>query len=311
VRTPPRRGYVLLAVMWIIAALAVSSLGMTALARRYVARAHNRLSETEAAWIAEGCIAQAHATIDAVLALRRPLESATTGSWATLDRALDQAMWKPRTVCQMTLRPTGLTLDANTVDRGTLVRLFVALGAGVPRADSLSDAIVEWRDPRGQSHAADVFDAWYADHERVSPRHGPFADVRELVGVRGMDSFDGIDSVLGIDPSRVLLDAAPLAVVRALPGFTAQAVARLSDYRAHEVPVQNLIRFAGELESDARDSLLAHYSDLVRVTTQVPDAWTLTAQAAVGDPQVTVIVEARLVPSATGAAISVRRTWIE
>jgi len=306
-----RPGYVLLAVLWIMAALAVSSLGMTALARRYVGRARNGQSETQAAWIAEGCIAEAHAAIDGVLVPMRSAAAVTPASWTTLDRALAGALWQPPSACLLTMQPTGLTLDLNTVDRATLSRLFVALATATARADSLSDAIVDWRDAAGQQRTPDIADSRYARHGPLAPRHGPFADIHELLGIHGIDSLNGLDSVLGVDHSRILLDAAPLTVIRALPGFTTQAAARVAGDRVRGTPIPDLIHFAGELDADARDSLLAHYADLVRLTTRAPDAWMLTAQASVGDPQVTVIVEARLVPSATGAAVSVRRTWIQ
>ncbi|HKV50232.1 MAG TPA: hypothetical protein VJO52_03450 [Gemmatimonadaceae bacterium] len=213
--------------------------------------------------------------------------------------------------CVLTLRPAGTTIDLNTAGDSFLVRLFVALGDAPARADSLSDAVLDWRDADDVPRPSGAEASWYLAQGRMPPRNAAFADVRELERVRGFAQRAGLDSVLGVEPARIVLDRAPLAVIAALPGFTSEAVARVADHRASGVPISDVLSLSAELSPAGRSALLADYPDLVRLTTAEPDAWILTARGTSGAPAVTVALELVLVRAGDRAAIVRRRTWIQ
>ncbi len=309
------RGFVLLAVLWVMVGVGAIGLGFALMARRAAGAAHNRRAETIAMWRAEDCASRAEAAIGEALAPR--LGDSASGSdaarvtWARLDAAVEASPNLSGAPCALAMRPMGTTIDLNTADDSLLTRLFFALGNPPGTADSLSDAILDWRDADDTPRPSGAEAAWYVGRRRAPPRNGPFGDVRELRRVRGFEDRTGLDSVLGVEANRIVLDRAPLAVIAALPGFTNEAVAQVAAHRARGTPVPDLLSLGAELSPAGRAALLADYPDLVRLTTSEPDAWILSARGTAGTPAVTFVLELRLVRAGDRAAVVRRRTWIQ
>lgn len=309
-----RRGFVLLAVLWVMVGVSAVGLGLVLAARRAAGAARNRRAIVVARWAAEGCLNETEAIINDALhrAANVPSDSVV---WSTLDLfspyPASGATFVADTTCSATLRPAGTTIDANTADDTTLARLFAAAGLTESQADSVADAILDWRDPDQvpRPHGAEA--AWYLAHNRVPPRDGPFADARELHRVRGLEQFAGLDSLLGVDSDRVVLDRAPLPVIAALPGLDGEAIGRMADLRARGARTGGLLPFSSALSPVAKATLLASYAELARVTAVEPDAWIIVARGWSGIPRVTADVELRLVRAGSRAAIVRRRTWVE
>jgi len=310
-----QRGFVLLAVLWVMVGVGAIGFGLALLARRAAGAARNRRAATVGMWLAEDCASRAEAAIGEVLAHRGGDSSSNSDvvrlTWSRLDAAVAAAPDLSRAPCALTMRPTGATIDINTADDSMLVRLFVALGKAPVVADSLADAILDWRDPDDAPRPSGAEGAWYLAQRRATPRNAAFADVRELSRVRGFEAATGLDSVLGVEPDRIVLDRAPLAVIAALPGFTAEALSQVADHRTRGTPIPDLLSLGAELSPAGRTALLADYPDLVRLTTSEPDAWILTARGVAGTPAVTFVLELRLVRAGDRAALVRRRTWIQ
>ncbi|HEX6807361.1 MAG TPA: hypothetical protein VF118_05195 [Gemmatimonadaceae bacterium] len=309
------KGFVLLAVLWVMVGVGALGLGLALMARRAAGTAYNRRAATAAMWLAEDCASRAEAAIGEVL---RPRGGDTTSSadaeratWSRLDEAVASSSDLGHAPCSVGMRPTGTTIDINTADDSLLAHLFIALGNGSALADSLADAILDWRDADDVPRPSGAERNWYVAQGRGAPRNAPFADVRELRRVRGFEERVGLDSVLGVEPDRMVLDRASLAVIAALPGFTAEAVAHVAEHRARGIPIPDLLSLGAELSPASRAALLADYPELVRLTTAEPDAWMLTARATVGTPAVTYVLELRLVRAGNRAAVVRRRTWIQ
>jgi hypothetical protein len=142
-------------------------------------------------------------------------------------------------------------------------------------------------------------------------------DVEEIRRIRGFEDPDGtglLDSLrafLSMDDDRTVLDLAPAAVLASLPGFTAEAVARLLERRIRAGPrLAELSDLAGELSPASRDSLIARHADLVALVAGVPEAWTVTARArgVAGERDgLSAAIEIRIVHSGPRAAIVRRR----
>jgi type II secretory pathway component PulK len=210
----------------------------------------------------------------------------------------------------VTLRAAGSRLNVNSVDDVALAALFAHLRVPRREADSLVDALLDWRDRDDAPRPNGAERAWYLAHALTPPRNGALADAREVRRVRGFDRVAGLDTLLGVETERVPLDQAALPVLAALPGFGDEAVNRAAELRARGVGVGDVIAFAGQLSPNAREMLLSRYADLAARTTVDPDAWILTSIATGGSPAVRAAVELRLVRSGTRAAIVRRRTWI-
>lgn len=324
---PRRRGFALLAVLWVMVGLAALALAARLAARDALAAATYRVTATAARWRAEGCAERARAVIDAALG-RREAEETVPGAWAALDDVLASSSTVTLPLrgaaCDIELTPAGVALDVNSADADMLRRLVRALGAGA-RAESITDAILDWRDADDVPRPLGAEREWYSSRGRYPPRDGPIAARAELARIRGVrDTLDeGADAddrfaeglaaalarALTVEPGRVVLARAPSAVMLALPGMTEESVARVLDLRARGERVVDLGRLGSLLSPSARDTLLSHFPELSRAVTPEPDAWILVARAAGHETLHGSGAELRLVRAGSRAAIVRRRTW--
>ena len=291
-----------------VAALALTvSLG----GREALATAQNRIDLARASWKAEDCLERARAVIGDALSAAAADPGNTEDPWKALDRLVPDAPLLSAAGCEVAVRPAGATVDLNAADEELLRGVFVALGISPMRADSVVAALLDWRDADDVPRPAGAERSWYQAEHRPAPRNGPLADIRELSHVRGLETLEGLEGVLGTEPGRISLDHAPPAVLAALPGFTEETVGRVIERRLRGLGIEDLLALSGELSPAARDALLARYPDLVRTTTTDPDAWIVTSRAGVGTPPLTASIEVRLVRAGSRAAIVRRRTMIQ
>ena len=302
---PSRRaGFALPAVLWVIVGVAAVTLAGTVAARESIATAQNRVDHTRAAWRAEGCLEIARSAIATGLA-----DGARgTAAWNAVDSLLAESRDVAEAGCALTARAAGSAVDVNTVDAERLHRGLIALGASERNADSLADALLDWRDrdDEARQHGAEV--SWYRERNQLAPRNAPIGDVAELRRIRGFAELPGVDSVFGVEPGRVPLGRAPLTVIASLPGFGDEAVARLGELRVRGQQPGDLLAFAASLSREARSALLGRYPELVALVTTEPDAWIVTSRASEGPRHIAAAIEVRLVRAGTRAAIVRRRT---
>jgi len=301
-----KRGFALIAVLWILTSVAAIGAILATSAREAVATAQNRIDLLRAAWRATGCAEVARSVVEGALAADNA-GAATTPVWARVNDVVLQSTLGSG--CTYSLRPAGTTIDANIADSVRIRAVLLAIGQRADAADSLVDALLDWRDADQIPRARGAEEPWYASQHRPSPRNGPLASPEELLLVRGFDRIAGVDTLFGIDDERVNLEAAPLAVLASLPGIGHEALAFVAESRINGRPIRDIASLAAALPPRARQDLLAQYAELVRLTTAVPDAWTITSRASAGAPPVDASVELRLVKAGTRAAIVRRRSW--
>jgi type II secretory pathway component PulK len=334
-----RSGFVLLAVLSVMVGVTALGLALSLAARNAIRSSENRRSATIAAWRAEGCAERARGVIRDVLGGGNDGRSSATGvpsiysrgDWRTLDRWVAESPLMRADRCAVELEAAGSTIDVNAASEELLHGLFAALHLPEARIDSLTDALLDWRDADDVPRPSGAEREWYEREHRVTPllaprnvpRNAPLEDPRELADVRGFDALPGIDSLLGVEPGRIDLGHAPLPVIAALPGFGSEAVARVAEDRlrgvaraaasgaASGVAPADLLSLAARLSPNARSAIVARYADLARLTTVEPDAWILTSRARAGEPAITAVVELRLVRAGTRAAIVRRRSRVE
>jgi hypothetical protein len=288
-----REGFVLLAVLWMLAAVSTLVLSLEVLAHDALDSTRNRESIMKATWIAEGCAAEARSLITDSLRYARHGDDV----WQRIDGVLSQGSFLSG--CDVEAIPTGMKLDVNTVGIHQLAATLRAAGWTAERADSISTLLIENRD----SASADLG----SGQSTYRPR-GPFASVVELRRFAESVVSSGLDSLLGAEPDRVFLARAPLPIIAGLPGMNSEAVALIADRRASGIPIRDLDSLAAQLAIRSREALLEHYGELVRLTTSVPEAWVLTCRARIGQPAVTVMLELRLVRAGARVAVVRRRS---
>lgn len=306
-----RQGFALFAVLWVIMGIAVLGLGASLAARAAVGTATNRADIARAFWRAEDCLARTRVLIAEVLSARADDASGHKVDWNRLDHYVRSSWLAAQPDCDVDLRPTGVTLDVNAADAEALRALFLALGVWPGRADSLVDAVLDWRDADDVPRPLGAEREWYESNGRHVPRNGPFADPRELYRVRGLESMQDLEKVLGVEPGRVSLTHAPPEVLAALPGFGPEAVQQILELRRMRRVAIDLAAVAGGLSSGARRQLTARYPDAAERSTPEPDGWIVEARGYAGAPPVVVVVEVKLVRAGQRAAIVRRRVWLQ
>lgn len=298
-----RRGFVLLTVLWFLAGVTSLALAAMLLARGALSTASNRIALVRAEWRAEECIARALAAV----AAEGRVHAAVVGSSLVTDC--------PGAV---ELEPFGAGLPLSNVPGTVLARALGAHGIPPAVADSLTDAFLDWRDADDSARTFGAERSWYLARGESAPRNGPLASVDELRSVRGFAIWMGEDggaiaSMLRADSGRVFLDAAPTAVLAALPGITPQAAAVLEQRRrSGGEPLPELLSLMGIIPEESRRSLEQAFTELGDILTVRPEGWVLRARSS-GDPldaradRLSVEIELRLVPDGRRLAITQRR----
>lgn len=305
-------GFALLAVLWIMVGVAALGVAVMLAGREAVHAARNRNDLEVARWQAEDCLERARAAVHEVLTLP---EAGGMGrdapSWATLDRAVAASPLVAEPRCDVRMRPLGARVDVNRTEPERLRTLFVAAGIPPASADSLADAVADWRDPDDIPRPLGAEAAWYRAQGRPPPRDGAFADPRELRRVRGWAAWPALDTLVDVEAARVPVNHAAPAVLASLPGFGTEAVARVLEMRWRGERIGELLVLDGALSPPARDAFRRGYAELVGVATPEPEAWIVEARGAVGAPPLTQVVQVRLVRAGRRAAVVRRKTWSE
>lgn len=285
-----RRGYALLAALWVIVGVATLALGAAAAARDALHTSRNRRVLARAEWSARGCAAQAQAALDAVLADAREHPGAVFATWRALDAAFAERVATTfGAECSVQLIPAGTRVDLNAADTGQLHALFAVVGIVGLRADSLVAALVDWRDAddvpvalgaeRASYHpsTADVAAEGVVDDV---PRNGPLASMAELHRVRGYDAVTiaRLVTVADVEPGRLSLPHAAAAALASLPGFGPEVLAEVARRRQANEPV-TLAAIATSVSPPAARALGDALPVLADQVTEEPEAWTLLVTA--------------------------------
>jgi type II secretory pathway component PulK len=308
-RTRGRDGFALLAALWLLVGVSALVLAVALAGREATHAARNRVALTRARWRAADCLERARAALAAAVA-RDPARApgAAPAGWSAADRAVAESPLVPAE-CALRVRAAGTRVDVNTADVEMLSRLFQAAGVPSFRADSLADAIADWRDDDDVPRPLGAERAWYAARGAFPPRDAPLADVRELARVRGWSA--ALDTLVDVDSARIALGHAPPAVLAALPGMGPEALSVLAGVRERGGAVVDLAAFGRLLSPGARQAFETSFPLLAPRVALEPDAWIVTSRAAEGHPAVAAVMEITLARAATRLAVVRRRSWTE
>ena len=137
----------------------------------------------------------------------------------------------------------GGKVDINFVSGDDLLEILKKGGLADEEAESVRDAVLDWRDPDDDSRPRGAEAVEYAGlREPLRPRNGKLAGIEELRCVMGVtqEFFDRflsrVFTVHG-NASRMDVSSAPEVVLNSLPGVTREAVEEILSKRAGGVPV--------------------------------------------------------------------------
>jgi type II secretory pathway component PulK len=308
-----RRGFTTITVLWVMTVGAIVAAAGALTGRNAVNAATNRVHLERAFWVATGCVARVQWAIDTTLAESKTFEEAAV-RWRVLGRIF--VIPSPSVIlseakdllsvgsapCSTSLEAAGTRLDMNGASEEMLQSLFVALRH---RADAaaLAAALADWRDSDDVARPEGAERDWYAAQHRELPRNAPLADVRELTRVRGFENALTFEPFLSAEPGRISLATASAPVLLAVPGFTPGTAEQIVSLQNAGTPVADVMSLLGRVSRSSADSILAHFPEIVRVTTADPDAWVLTVRATLGIPPVTVSLARRLLRAGKRAVV--------
>lgn len=275
---PVRRGFALPLVLWVIAAGSALAFAATIGTRAGIEAARYRAEHIVDRWLVEGCAAWLRAEVDAWM--RAAADSSLAVASARW-RRLPSASPLQTGPCEVavTLRAVGAGVDINSASAADLRFVFRQLVAGSHRADSLVDALLDWRDADHIARPLGAEAPEYRDTERVEPRNGPLAAVEELRVVRGFDRLSAEElrvlfAVVAVESAPVPIAWATAVQLGLLPGMDAAAVARIEELRRRNpLAVETLDQLIGAAGPETGDSLRTRYAELRAATADEPAAW--------------------------------------
>jgi general secretion pathway protein K len=189
-----RDGFALLAVLWMLGGGAALGALLVLSTRDAQQVAINRVDLARARWIAEGCVERARAAVDEWTGSGAIDDSV----WAHLGRVVHASLLVRG--CDVTIEPVGITLDVNLADDARLRRFFTSTGLSATSADSLVDAVLDWRDADDDSRVSGAERRWYEQAGRIPPRNAEIASPEELATIRGLEDRRDVVRMLGTTP---------------------------------------------------------------------------------------------------------------
>jgi len=275
-----RRGFALLAALWLLVAFSILSLALSA---------SGRARRLTAANLAEATVAQAAAAggLDQLRARLAQRLDAALGSaldpWRGVDSVLPDTLGFGDSRVLVRARDAGAALNLNRAGEDELRRFFVALRVDAGEADRLAQAIADWRDPDQWHRARGAErDAYLAAGAARLPRDGPFQSLAELRDVRGMTRslFERVQPQLTLLGSGLVnVNVADRPVLLALPGMTEEAVAVVLRYRRLHRTLNLLTDLQRELSPASRRELAANLPALLGRTTTETREVEVTSEA--------------------------------
>ncbi|MEX1183304.1 MAG: hypothetical protein WEF86_08700 [Gemmatimonadota bacterium] len=326
----PRSGFVLIAALWLIVALSAVALDSALRSQPARLAAANRLDETRAREAALAGVELVRSRLTAATLNRaeqiRADVSRQEGSsgrrqsvrsllsvddvWRDPQGLVPPGMSLGDAEFSVTVRGTGERLNINEADE-EMIRAFLSQGLrnDYAAADQLTQAILDWRDeddlPRLNGGEREQY---LEDGLPVLPPNRPFASVAELRHVRGMtdEVFAQVEPFLTVIGSGMInINAAPEAVLFAVPGLTVAVVAALLPIRSGGRYLQDRIDLEELTGFDIPEGMRP--SEFNRRVTFATNEVEIISEGSIAGNPVHTVVRAVAARSAEGAVVLWRR----
>jgi general secretion pathway protein K len=248
------RGFIIVAVLWIILALAT----FASIYAAYVVRSADAVGSSDQQ-------IRAQALFTAALELTVYRSTAIDKDRRPPAGQLNFRMG--RATVLVDFRSESGRIDLNAAPKPLLASLFVTLGARPADADNYADRVLAWRGAAAQTGGEDTeAEAYRVAGRNYAPRHAPFQDVGELWLVLGLPpalierALPYVTVFSGVAQVNVL--AAPPFVLAALPGVTPEQVNGLLAARRSVPDAQAALASLGPV----RDSMTVETGRTMRVS---------------------------------------------
>ncbi len=263
-----RRGFALIAAIWLMVALGALGIEIATLARTRRLSAANRAEATQSSAAAEAGLEHARARL-----IRLVNDVPTTPSgvplrdpWIGISSLMQDTVSLEHARYRLRLADANARVNVNLADDATLQRLVRATGAEPETATTLTHAILDWRDADDVSRFGGSEQALYQRAGLpVLPRNAPLVRIEELRDLYGMTPalFERLRPFVSVDgDGRINVNTAESVVLRSLPAFTEDVVGVLRQLRTRGVVITSFEQLIAALPVGNRTSLRDAFAEL-------------------------------------------------
>lgn len=245
-----RRGFALLAAIWLVVAIATVALqfSLEARERRLLgihtaergkgrAAATGALNASQAAL--EAALRQGPGTGNARVAVLRGADP-----WLDADSIFSGVILVDSIPVEVETTDLGTRLNINTMGEGQLRNFFSFALRDFAAADRMAQTILDWRDadsiPRSNGAERD----YYIREGRLAlPTNQPFREVSDMLAVEGMtdEIYARVSPYLTTRGTGIVnVNSADTLVLRAVPGMTDQILVQILSQRSQSRRISNL-----------------------------------------------------------------------
>jgi general secretion pathway protein K len=299
----PRRGFALLASVWLMVVIAAVSLNVALLARSRRLATANALEGVRTRAAALAGLEHARGRLTRALVAAR--NDALADPWRALAASASATLGPARYAVRV--RDDAAALDVNLASDEMLARLLVACGAEARTARHAAERIADWRDP-DQHRRADGAERedYLAAGARALPADADVRAVDELDDVLDLPAapWRCAREHLVVDGAGVVNpNTAPVEVLQALPGLGENAAAAVIAARAEGVRFRDFRELAAVLPPHLRGALDREAVRLQRLLTYETSAVRVVSEASMADSPSHAVAESLM--RRTGATVFV------
>ena len=245
-----RRGFALLAAIWLVVAVATVALQFALEARERRLLGINTAERGKGRAAAIGALNASQAALEA--ALRQGPGTGNAGiaglrradPWLDADALFSGVILVDSIPVEVQTLDLGTQLNINTMGEGQLRNFFSFALRDFATADRLSQAILDWRDTDSipRSNGAER-DDYIRDGRLALPTNQTFREVSDLLNVAGMTPaiYERVAPYLTTRGSGVVnVNSADTLVLKAVPGMTDQMLAQILSQRSMGRRISNI-----------------------------------------------------------------------
>jgi general secretion pathway protein K len=259
---PARRGIALILVLWIVVVLSMAGLSLSLLTRTEALTTLSFKEELENKFFAEAGIRRGIMELFYRQANRNQQNILEGFEVFQSDgRSYTAEIGDGHYRLRITEESGKINLNALSENNGIiLTNLLINNGVPENTAAIIVDSILDWKDKDNLHRLNGAEDDYYQSLPKpYKAKNADFDNIEELIFVRGMTKaiLQGNPEAKGILPfctvysngDKINLNAAPIEVLKAIPGMTNEMIQRIVDYRDLN-PTERIQSIAGWLGSD-------------------------------------------------------------
>ncbi|HET9425497.1 MAG TPA: hypothetical protein VFO55_09010 [Gemmatimonadaceae bacterium] len=311
-----RKGFALLAAIWLCVAIATVALQFSLEARERRLLGIHTAERGKGRAAATGALNATQAALEASLRMG-PGTNARTAAfrrsdpWLDADSLFSGFVLVDSIPVEIETRDLGTQLNVNNMNENQLRTFFSFALRDFATADRLAQAILDWRDADSIPRSSGAERDDYIREGRLAlPANQPFREIGELLSVQGMtpEIFMIASPYLTTRGTGIInVNSADTVVLRAVPGMTDQILAQILSQRSQGRRITSLNSIMPRNQGRQRMPAMPGGNQMASALTVDVTELQLTLTARVGPQQLPVRLNAIIQRQGTGSRITWRQ----